>query len=173
MFVDSDMILRNGWFNVMQKHMSEADVLEGCEINHYKIEIPTKCNQLKYGRFGQILLKKDLLKNIDLKLEFGEDVAVSHMLIQRGTKWKKVTEHTADHYPKFNGKVYRRTGTQFSLTQTHVPKQIQIHEGHLARKYNMFTKRQLLERVLLIPVNDALRGFRRNFWFFLAYLNLA
>ena len=170
--IDSDMILRSGWFKNISTFKEEADAIEGCEVNHYRLESRPRCTDFIYGRFGQIMIKRKPVLSLDLDVPFAEDVAVSSYFKRKNLKWKKVPNYLADHYPKFEGSTHRRTGTVFGVYVVHVPKKIQIQEGHLARQYNMFTTRQIITRTLLIPVNDAIRGFRRNFWFMLAYLKI-
>ena len=33
--IDSDILLRKGWFNEMKKYMDDNDAVEGCRIDHY------------------------------------------------------------------------------------------------------------------------------------------
>ena len=170
--IDSDMVLRKGWYKSISRFKRQADAIEGCEINHYRIERQTKCTNFSYGRFGQIMIKRKPVLDLDLSVPFAEDHVVSFYFRKKGLIWKKLPDYLADHYPKIEGSTHRRTGSVFGVGIIHVPKQIQIDEGHIARKYKTFTIKQLITRILLIPINDAVRGFRRNFWFTLAYLKL-
>jgi glycosyltransferase involved in cell wall biosynthesis len=170
--IDSDMILKKGWFDEMERHMDKADAVEGSRIDHYRFDIPVECKKLRYGVFGQTLLKREPVLNIDLDLPHGEDAAIKFNFEKQGMRWKKVENYLADHYPKIHGSTYRRTGTVFRPYAIYIPKEQQIEEGHIYRKYNMVTKKQVIARLLIPPLRDAIRAFRSRMWFCLAYFRI-
>ena len=172
--IDSDMVLRNGWFEDMKRHMDGADAVEGCRVEHYRFETRPECKKLRYGVFGQTLLKREpVLSIIDLdNLPHGEDAAIKFNFEKRGMKWKKVENYLADHYPKIQGTTYRRTGTVFRTYAIYIPKKQQIEEGHIYRQYNMITKKQAIARLVIPPIRDAVRAFRARIWFCLAYFRI-
>ena len=171
--IDSDIILRKGWFDVMKGYMKEADAVEGCRSDHYRFDTYIDCKKLRYGMFGQLLLKREpVLGMHDVDLPFGEDAAISFNFEKRKMKSKKVENYLADHYPKIEGTTIRRTGIVLRLDQIYIPKKVQIEEGHIARKYSMITKKQAMARLVLLPIYDAYRAFRKSFWFCLAYFKV-
>ena len=170
--IDSDIVLRQGWFNELKSSMGEADAVEGCRIDHYRFAMPVECSKLRYGVFGQTLLKREPVLNLDLNLPHGEDAAIKFSFEQSGLKWKKVPNYSADHYPKIQSTTYRRTGTVFRPYAIYIPKKQQIEEGHIYRQYSMITKKQAIARLVIPPIRDAVRAFRARFWFTLAYFRL-
>ena len=170
--IDSDVILRKGWFSEMKSNMADADAVEGCRIDHYRIDVHVECGRLRYGVFGQTLVKREPVLDIDLNLPHGEDAAIKYTFERNGLKWKKVANYSADHYPKIQSTTYRRTGAVFRPYAIYVPKKQQIDEGHIYRKYNMITKKQAIARLLIPPIRDAVRAFRARFWFCMAYFRL-
>lgn len=170
--IDSDIILREGWFKEMREHMDGADAVEGCRIDHYRFDMPVECGKLRYGVFGQTLVKREPVLNIDLNLPHGEDAAIKFTFEKNNLKWKKIANYSADHYPKIHSTTYRRTGTVFRPYAIYIPKKQQIEEGHIYRQYNMITKKQAIARLVIPPIRDAVRAFRVRFWFCLAYFRL-
>ena len=171
--IDSDIILRRGWFDDMKIHMNEADAVEGCRIDHYRFETRIDTTKSTYGRFGQTLLKREPVLSMDLDLPHGEDAAISFNFKKQNMKWKKVENYLADHYPKIvDGSIYERTGAMFIPVPFHIPKQQQIEEGHVYRKYDMITKRQAISRLIIPTVRESVRAFRARFWFCLAYFRI-
>jgi glycosyltransferase involved in cell wall biosynthesis len=173
--VDSDIILRKGWFENMKRYMKDCYAVEGSRIDHYRfnLEYAPQLKNSRYGVFGQTLLKREPVLSMEIDLPFGEDAAIKYNLEKQGLKWKKVENYLADHYPKIvNGSTYRRTGTVFIPVPFHIPKAQQVEEGHIYRKYNMITKKQALSRLIIPTTREALRAFRARFWFFLAYFKI-
>ena len=170
--IDSDIVLKKGWFQEMKEHMLGADAVEGCRIDHYRFDIPVECTKLRYGVFGQTLVKREPVLGIDLDLPHGEDAAIKFNFEKNGMKWRKVPNYLADHYPKIQDTTYRRTGTIFKPMAIYIPKRQQIEEGHIYRQYDMITKKQAVARLVIPPIRDAVRAFRARFWFCLAYLRI-
>jgi glycosyltransferase involved in cell wall biosynthesis len=172
--IDSDIILRRGWYDDMKRHMNEVDAVEGCRIDHYKFETRIDTTKSTYGRFGQTLLKREPVLSMDLDLPFGEDVAISFNFKKQNMKWKKVENYLADHYPKVEGTSQRRTGIVFKPDPhiIHIPKKIQIEQGHIARRYSLVTKKQALNIFILSPIYEAYWAFKKNFWFCLAFFRI-
>jgi hypothetical protein len=130
--IDSDIILRRGWFDDIKKHMNEVDAVEGSRIDHYRFETRIDTTKSTYGRFGQTLLRREPVLSMDLDLPFGEDAARSFNFKKRRMKWKKVENYLADHYPKIEGTSQRRTGIVFKPDRyiINIPKKIQIEPRH-------------------------------------------
>lgn len=170
--IDSDVILRRGWFEEIKSNMQDSDAVEGCRIDHYRIDVPVECGRLRYGVFGQTLVKREPVLGIDLNLPHGEDAAIKYTFEKNGLVWKKVANYSADHYPKIQSTTYRRTGAVFRPYAIYVPKKQQIEEGHIYRQYNMITKKQAIARLVIPPFRDGIRAFRARFWFCMAYFRL-
>jgi glycosyltransferase involved in cell wall biosynthesis len=169
--IDSDMILRKGWYENMRRYMEKSDAVEGGRIDHYRFDVPIDATT-RFGRFGQTLLRREPLLHVDLDLPFGEDAAVSYDFNRTGKKWQKVESYLADHYPKIDGYTIRRTGIILRIEQVFVPKNVQIDEGRIARRYNMISKKQAFTRLAILPLYDAYRSFKKNLWFCLAYFKI-
>jgi glycosyltransferase involved in cell wall biosynthesis len=171
--IDSDLILRQGWWEDKKPYLEESDAIEGCEIGHINLEIPVDCTRLQYGRFGNTLLKRNYIQGINLDMNFGEDVAVWFNFKKRGLKWLKLGSLLADHYPKIEDLTHTRTGTKYiSLFPIFIPKRIQIEHGHVARKYQSISYTEAIRTTLYTPLHDAYISFKKNFWFCLAYFRL-
>ena len=171
--IDSDMILQPGWFDEMSKYMNAADAIEGCRIEYYRLKRVQNLTKVRYGVFGQTLLKRSHLQNIDLNLPHGEDAAVKHYFDTNGLKWMKVENYRAEHFPKFETNVYRRTGTVIATVPRYVPKAQQIEEGHIYRKYKMVTFKEVIWHMLIkSTAREAYIAFRTKIWFVLAYLGI-
>jgi glycosyltransferase involved in cell wall biosynthesis len=170
--IDSDIVLTKGWYEHMRSHMDISDAVEGCRIDHYRFDVSTDCTKSRYGRFGQTLLRRGPVLNLELDLPFGEDAAISYSFKKRGMRWKKVQNFLANHYPKIEGYTIRRTGVVLRIEQVYVPKNVQIEEGRIARRYDMISKRQALNRLMQLPIYDAYRTFKKNLWFCLAYFKI-
>jgi len=170
--IDSDTVLSKGWYENMRKHMDTYDAVEGGSIDHYRFDEHIDATKVRYGRIGQTLLRREPVLNLELDLPFGEDAAISYNFKKHGMRWKKVQNDLANHYPKVEGYTHRRTGTILRIKQVYVPKHVQIESGRIARRYNIISKREAFNRVMQLPLYDAYRSFKQNFWFFLAYFNL-
>ena len=96
--IDSDVILRQGWFDNMKKHMDGADAVEGCRVDHYVFTVRTDITKSTYGRFGQTLLKREPVLHMDMNLQYGEDTLTKFNFDKEGKRWKKVENFLADHY---------------------------------------------------------------------------
>ena len=62
--IDSDIVLRKGWFNDMKKYIDNTDAIEGGRIDHYLFNVQIDSTAANYGRFGQTLLKREPVLNI-------------------------------------------------------------------------------------------------------------
>jgi glycosyltransferase involved in cell wall biosynthesis len=171
--IDSDMVLNRGWFEEMSKYMDQADAIEGCRIEHYRFDRIQNLTKVRYGVFGQTMLRRSCLQNLDLNLPHGEDAATKYYFDSNGLKWLKVENYLAEHFPKFETNVYRRTGTLMGVIPRYVPKKQQIEEGHIYRKYKMVTFKEVIWNMLIRSVaREAYIAFRTKIWFVLAYLGL-
>jgi glycosyltransferase involved in cell wall biosynthesis len=172
--IDSDVLLRKGWFEQMKENMYEADAVESCRIDHYVFDTQADCTKMSYARFGQTILKREPVLDMELDLPFGEDAAIKMNFDKQGKKWKKVATYLADHYTKIESSRQTRTGIIFRPTPhvIHIPKKVQTEEGHLARKFGTITKKQAVKRLILPPIYEAYWAFKKNFWFVLAYFRI-
>src|SRR5919199_6360981 len=46
--IDSDVILKRGWFDDMKRHMDQSDAVEGCRIEYYKLKRVQDFTKVKY-----------------------------------------------------------------------------------------------------------------------------
>jgi glycosyltransferase involved in cell wall biosynthesis len=163
--IDSDMVIRKGWYENMNSHTHLYDAVEGFRIDHYKFDIPNDTS-------GPLLIKRQPVVDLELDLPFGEDSALSYNFKKQGRKWGMVENYLTDHYPKVESSTITRTGIILRVVPVYVPKKIQIEEGRIARRYNMVSKRQALSRISKLPLYDAYRSFKKSFWFCLAYFKI-
>lgn len=172
--IDSDVILQKGWFEDMKEHMFGADAVEGCRIDHYSFTIRADTTKSYYGRFGQTLLKRDPVLQIDLDTPFGEDALTKAHFEIEGRKWKKVPNFLADHYTKIIKSKHSRTSLLYRAEPQviWIPKSVQIIQGHLARKCHALTPKQVVRNLLLPPIYEAYWAFKKSFWFTLAFFKL-
>ena len=170
--IDSDIVLRKGWFVNMKSHMDGADAVEGCRVDHYRFEIHPECKKMRFGILGQTLLKREPVVGMNLDLPISEDAVIWFNFERQGMKWNKVDNYMADHYPKIQGTTYRRTGKVYRPNLIYVPKKQQIEEGHIYRQFNMTTKKEVMALLLGSPIIHALRAFKSRFWFSLAYFKV-
>jgi glycosyltransferase involved in cell wall biosynthesis len=171
--IDSDVILRKGWFENLKKYMQEADAIEGCRIDHYSFTLKRE-TMPSIGWLGHTLIKKEPILHMDLDTQFGEDTIVKFNFDKLGMKWKKISNSIADHYTKVNNTTHLRSGIIYrSEPQViSVPKDVQIRQGHVVRKCHALTKKQAIKILFLVPIYEAYWAFKKNFWFTLAYFRL-
>jgi glycosyltransferase involved in cell wall biosynthesis len=172
--IDSDVLLRKGWFENIGKYMHEADAVEGCRVDHYAYTVRADTTKSANGRFGQTLVKKELVTHMDLNLEFGEDAVMKFNFEKEGKKWKKVKNFLADHYTKLENTTHSRNGVIFRPEPhiVRIPKNVQIQQGHIMRKCHTMEKKQAIKELLLPPIYEAYWSFKKNFWFTLAFFRL-
>jgi glycosyltransferase involved in cell wall biosynthesis len=171
--IDSDVVLRKGWFGNIKKYMQEADAVEGCRIDHYSFSIKRETIP-EIGWLGHTLIKKGPILQMDLDTQFGEDTVVKFNFDKKGKIWKKTPNSIADHYTKIDNMKHIRTGMIFRPEPQviSVPKDTQIQQGHIVRKCKALTKKQAIKILLLVPIYEAYWAFKKNFWFTLAYFKL-
>lgn len=174
--IDSDIILRKGWFNGMKKYMEDTDAVEGSRIDHYSFDVQKDARAYNGGGFGQTLLKREPVLQMDIDVPFGEDTIIKYNFDKQGKRWKKVPNFLADHYTKMEStKTLGSTpGIIFRPYPQiiHIPKNLQIQKGHLYREYTDITKAQIIRQTLLLPIYEAYWALKKNFWFTLAYFRL-
>ncbi len=171
--IDSDIVLKRGWFKEMSKYMDKADAVEGCRIEYLRLKRKQNLTTVRYGVFGQTLLRRSHLQDLHLDQPHGEDAATKYYFDSNGLKWLKVENYLAEHFPKFETNVYRRTGTVMAIIPRYVPKKQQIEEGHIYRKYKMLTLKEVVWYMLIRgTAREAYSAFRTKIWFVLAYLGL-
>ena len=162
--IDSDMVLTKGWYEDMSRHTNISDAVEGCRIDHYTFDIP--------GLGGPLVIRREPVVNLELDLPFGEDAALNFNFKKQGMKWKMVQNYLTNHYPKMEGYTHSRTGVMYRIVDVYVPKNVQIESGRIARQYNTISKKQAFDRLIKLPLYDAYRTFKKNFWFCLAYFKI-
>ena len=171
--IDSDIVLKTGWFKEISKYMYDADAVESCRLEHYRIDRLQNLTKVKYGVFGQTLLKRQHLLDLKLNQPHGEDAATKFYFDQNGLKWLKVENYLVDHFPKFETNVYRRTGTVISPVARYVPKKQQIEEGHIYRKYKMLSFKDVVWNMLIRgTLRETYIAFRTKIWFVLSYIGI-
>jgi glycosyltransferase involved in cell wall biosynthesis len=172
--IDSDIVLRKGWFDGMKQYMNNADAVEGGRIDHYNFNVKLDTSKIWHGRISQTILKRKPVLDFDLDVPFGEDTIMKINFEKMGKKWKKVPNFLADHYFTIDNMTHRRTGTIFRPEphSIYIPKKYQIEEGHIARKYNTVTKKQAIKRLVVVPIYEAYWSFKKSFWFCMAYFKL-
>ena len=99
--IDSDIVIRKGWFKKMMEDMkSGVGVIEGGRNNHFCI--PSKYgDEIDRGLFGQNIIRTDAVKNIkidDLNVLCNEDNLTRFYVRKRGYSWIKNGCLLADHY---------------------------------------------------------------------------
>ena len=154
--------------------MHYNDAVEGCRIDHYSFNVQIDTTKSRYGRFGQTLLKRQPVLNMRLDVPFGEGTITKFTFELMGLKWEKIPNYLADHYTKLDSTEHLRTGVIFRPEPQiiHIPKKVQIEQGHISRKYNTLSKKEVLKRLVLVPIYEAYRAFKKNFWFCLAYFRI-
>jgi glycosyltransferase involved in cell wall biosynthesis len=172
--IDSDVVLRKGWFENMKKYMQVADAIEGFRTDHYFFTVQKDTTKSTIGWLGHTLIKKEPILNMDLDTQFGEDTVVKFNFDKQGKIWKKIPNSLADHYTKIDNTKHLRTGSIFRPEPQviNVPKDVQIQQGHIVRKCHSLTKKQAIKILLLPPIYEAYLAFKKNFWFTLAYFRL-
>jgi len=171
--IDSDVVLRKGWFENIREYMEAADAVEGCRIDHYSFNVKRE-TMPQIGWLGHTLIKREPILNLDLDTQFGEDTIVKYNFDKEGKIWKKISNSIADHYTKIDNTEHLRTGTIFRPEPQviKVPKDVQIQQGHVVRECQALTKKHALRILLLVPIYEAYWAFKKNFWFTLAYFRL-
>ena len=171
--IDSDVVLRKGWFENIREYMETADAIEGCRIDHYIFKVKRETIP-QIGWLGHTLIKRGPILNMDLDTQFGEDTVVKFNFDKEGRIWKKIPNSFSDHYTKIDNTKHLRTGMIFRPEPQviNVPKDVQIQQGHIVRKCHALTKKHAIKVLLLVPIYEAYSAFKKNFWFTLAYFRL-
>lgn len=171
--IDSDVILRKGWFESIKPHMQNADAIEGCRIDHYSFTVKRETIP-SIGWLGHTLIKKDPILQMDLDTQFGEDTIVKFYFDRDGRNWMKIPASVSDHYTKIIDNKHVRTGMAFRPEPDvmSVPKDVQIQQGHVVGKCGALTKRRALKILFIVPIYEAYKTFKKNFWFTLAFFRL-
>lgn len=171
--IDSDVILRKGWFEGIKPYMKQADAIEGCRIDHYSFTVRRETIP-SIGWLGHTLIKKDPILEMDLNTQFGEDTIVKFNFDKDGRTWMKIPTSISDHYTKIVDNKHVRTGMAFRPEPDvlNVPKDVQIQQGHVVGECHALSKKRALKILLVVPIYEAYRSFKKNFWFTLAYFKL-
>jgi len=109
------------------------------------------------------LLKRQTVLNTHLDVPFGEDTITKFNFDKLGMKWEKVPNFLADHYTKLDNTKHLRTGIIFRPEPQiiHIPKNVQIEQGHISAEYGTLTKKEVLKRFVLVPIYEAYWAFKR------------
>jgi len=125
--LDSDIILKEGWFKTMSGDMKRADVIEGSRINHYAIPHPN----VKRALFGGMLIRTETIKNLKLDCLILEDELTRRIVTKRGYRWLKNGCLLADHYS--NPERYKGTKYQLVVKGMHYPSDCILEMGKVDR----------------------------------------
>ena len=171
--IDSDVILRRGWFEGVKLYMKQADAIEGCRIDHYSFTVKRETTP-SIGWLGHTLIKREPILEMDLNTQFGEDTIVKFNFDKDGRTWMKIPTSISDHYTKIIDNKHARTGMAFRPEPDvlSVPKDVQIQQGHVVGECHALSKKRALKILLVVPIYEAYRSFKKNFWFTLAYFKL-
>ena len=114
-FIDSDVILRNGWFGEINDYISHGKVgsVESNFIHHYPVDIPkfpvfnNVVNQKRVDKRGYTiatLIKTHTVEDISIPhdLLIYEDEFIKKWVERKGYEWMKVVNPVVDHYPNPN-----------------------------------------------------------------------
>lgn len=111
-FIDSDVILRYGWFREMNGYISDIKVgaIESNFIHHYPANIPkfpafnNVVNQRRVDTRGYTIatmIKTQSVEDISIPpdLLIYEDEFIKKWIERKEYKWRKVVSPVVDHYP--------------------------------------------------------------------------
>jgi glycosyltransferase involved in cell wall biosynthesis len=103
--VDSDIVLRPGWFQAMLLDQDKGDIIEGGRINHSQTPDPDPAQgyvgMKKYqsrAYFSNNLIRTKAVEGLKLDCLHLEDELTRRYIEQRGFKWYKNCRLLADHY---------------------------------------------------------------------------
>lgn len=172
--IDSDVVLKKGWFSEMSRYTDVSDAVEGCRIEYFRLKMIGNFTNVRYGVFGQTLIRRKYLLSVDLDTPHGEDAALKYYFDENGLRWKKVENYLAEHYPKFDAAhVHPRTGKRYGPSNRYIPKHQQMEEGHVFRRYKMLTFKEVVWNTFIRKIfMEAAVAYKTRIWFVLAYLGL-
>lgn len=114
-FIDSDVILRHGWFKEMTRYISGGEIgaIESNFIHHYPINIPkfptfnNVVNQKRVDTRGYTIatmIKTRTVEDISIPpdLLIYEDEFIKKWVEKKEYRWMKVVNPVVDHYPNPN-----------------------------------------------------------------------
>lgn len=112
--IDSDVILREGWFEKICKHIEREDLkigaIEGNFIHHYPEGTPKfpQCKTIVSGKWRDsrgltiaTLIKREAVEDIEIPddLLVYEDEFIRRWVERKGFAWIKVVDPIVDHFP--------------------------------------------------------------------------
>jgi len=112
--IDSDVILREGWFEKISKYIEREDMkigaVEGNHIHHYPEGTPKfpQCKTMVNGKWGDsrgltiaTLIKREAVEDIEIPddLLIYEDEFIRRWVERKGFAWIKVVDPIVDHFP--------------------------------------------------------------------------
>jgi len=96
--IDSDVVLRKGWFKEHWKYASKYEAIEGSVLNHYEIEVDNEKEER--GFLFCDIIKTETCKDLSMPdVPFYEDYIIKKHVEKKGYLWFKAGESLADHYP--------------------------------------------------------------------------
>ena len=103
--IDSDVILREGWFAEAMTHMDEGDAIEFGTLNHFSEKYPSdsfaKSSEYQRGRAMtfNVLMKRNAVQHVDLDIRISlEDEWLRRQIEREGMTWRRVPLVMSDHY---------------------------------------------------------------------------
>jgi glycosyltransferase involved in cell wall biosynthesis len=95
--IDSDVVLRKGWFDKMIENRGKGDVVEGGRIEHYAIPLPNTAPNSR-AMYDQCMIRKKAVEGVKIDCLHCEEELTRRYMESRGFKWYKHGELLADHY---------------------------------------------------------------------------
>lgn len=170
--VDSDVVLKPGWFGLASKWIGKADAIEFGVHEHYVIPIPppghakTDAYQRSRAYLFNVIMRKDAVHGVRLTTHFIDDEWIRRQIERDGRVWLKTGECLADHLS--NPVRYGRGGSPVLVMKaTPFPDGYYEDLGRMdgATKGNWMDAWREGTRVALSifrPVVDAWRACKRN-----------
>lgn len=164
--IDSDVVLRGGWFKEHWEYTKKYDVVEGSIVNHYDIEFDNKKD--KRGFLFCDILKTETCKDISIPNEvtFYEDYVVKKHIEKKGHTWFKASEFLADHYPDIN----RYKQAKLKIAVENLGRDHWIKVGYIEGKYNLVPIWKSLFYTLKFPLTTFTSEFSKRLLRFYGFI---
>ena len=180
--IDSDIVLKPGWYLEMIKYREGADVVEGGRINHFEIPVPNQYysddEYKSYNNralFGQCLIKSEAVKGVYFNCKHMEDELLRRILVSKGYKWIKNNCLLADHYSnpvRYNNDNEHR----LVVTRKNYPKWVFTENGRIDKLGGYTTSAAMLRVLMQIgkdiitSVKFLLGSFKQQHLYFKGYI---
>jgi glycosyltransferase involved in cell wall biosynthesis len=177
-FIDSDVVLRDGWFDEMWKFTDQYQAIEGNFYTHHVFAFKRPQHELR-GITVTTLIRTECVKGIDIPSQVTrrrrrkllgdrpvsfEDTYIKRHVEQQGFTWYKTNEFLADHY----------SGLRDELTLTMQPRDLghYVDSGYVHGALGFITPGAALKRLpkaLVRSIRDASRGLAAELHFIYGY----